>query len=72
MGNEGKMKYVFSEEEIAEIQEARRKNRDKNVDRRLTISQPALGRSPALPFLAAPIFSPYFFLPSGSLKQKIE
>ena len=29
------MKYVFSAEEIAEIQEARRKNRDKNVDRRL-------------------------------------
>ena len=29
------MRYVFSEEEIAEIQEARRKNRDKNVDRRL-------------------------------------
>ena len=29
------MRYVFSEEEIAEIQEARGKNRDKNVDRRL-------------------------------------
>ncbi len=29
------MKYVFTEEAIAEIQEARRKNRDKNVDRRL-------------------------------------
>ena len=29
------MKYVFSAEEIAEIQEARRKNRDKNEDRRL-------------------------------------
>ena len=29
------MKYVFTKEEIAEIQEARRKNRDKNVDRRL-------------------------------------
>lgn len=29
------MKYTFTEEEIAEIQEARRKNRDKNVDRRL-------------------------------------
>lgn len=29
------MKYVFSEEEIAEIQEARRKNGNKNVERRL-------------------------------------
>ena len=29
------MKYVFTEEAIAEIQEARRKNRDKNVERRL-------------------------------------
>ena len=29
------MRYVFTEEEIAEIQETRRKNRDKNVDRRL-------------------------------------
>ena len=29
------MKNTFTEEEIAEIQEARRKNRDKNVDRRL-------------------------------------
>ena len=29
------MKYTFTEEEIAEIQEARRKNRNKNVDRRL-------------------------------------
>ena len=29
------MKYVFTKEEIAEIKEARRKNRDKNVDRRL-------------------------------------
>ncbi len=29
------MKYVFTEEEKAEIQEARRKNRDKNVERRL-------------------------------------
>ena len=29
------MKYVFTEEEIAEIQEARRKNRNKNVERRL-------------------------------------
>lgn len=29
------MKYVFTKEEIGEIQEARRKNRDKNVDRRL-------------------------------------
>lgn len=29
------MKYIFTKEEIAEIQEARRKNRNKNVDRRL-------------------------------------
>ena len=29
------MKYTFTKEEIAEIQEVRRKNRDKNVDRRL-------------------------------------
>ena len=29
------MRYTFTEEEIAEIQEARRKNRDKNVERRL-------------------------------------
>lgn len=29
------MKYVFSEKEIAEIQEARRKNGNKNVERRL-------------------------------------
>ena len=29
------MRYVITEEEVAEIQEARRKNRDKNVDRRL-------------------------------------
>ena len=29
------MRYVFTEEEIAEIQEARRNNRDKNVERRL-------------------------------------
>ena len=34
-GDDERMKYVFSEEEIAEIHEARRKNRDKNVDRRL-------------------------------------
>ena len=34
-GDDGRMKYTFTEEEIAEIQEARRKNRDKNVDRRL-------------------------------------
>ena len=35
LGDDGRMKYRFTEEEIAEIQEARRKNRDKNVDRRL-------------------------------------
>ena len=29
------MKYVFIEGEIAEIQEARQKNRDKNIERRL-------------------------------------
>ena len=29
------MKYLFTEEETAEIQEARRRKRDKNVDRRL-------------------------------------
>ncbi len=29
------MKHAFTEEEIVEIQEARRKNRDKNIDRRL-------------------------------------
>ena len=34
-GDDVRMKYVFSEEAIAEIQEARRKNRNKNVDRRL-------------------------------------
>ena len=34
-GDDVRMKYVFTEEAIAEIQEARRKNRDKNVDRRL-------------------------------------
>ena len=40
------MRYVFSEEEIAEIQEARRKNRDKNVDRRLkALELKAKGRS---------------------------
>ena len=35
LGDDGRMKYRFTKEEIAEIQEARRKNRDKNVDRRL-------------------------------------
>ena len=40
------MKYVFTEAEIAEIQEARRKNRDKNVDRRLkALELKAAGRS---------------------------
>lgn len=40
------MKYVFSEEEIAGIQEARRKNRDKNVDRRLkALELKAAGRT---------------------------
>ena len=34
-GDDGKMKYAFTEEQIVEIQECRRKNRDKNVDRRL-------------------------------------
>ena len=34
-GDDERMKYVFSEEEITEIHKARRKNRDKNVDRRL-------------------------------------
>ena len=29
------MKYAFTEEDLAEIQEARRRNRDKNVERRL-------------------------------------
>ena len=40
------MRYVFSEEEIAEIQEARHKNRDKSVDRRLkALELKAAGRS---------------------------
>ena len=40
------MKYVFTEAEIAEIQEARRKNRDKNVERRLkALELKAAGRS---------------------------
>ena len=30
LGDDRRMKYTFTEEEIAEIQEARRKNRDKN------------------------------------------
>ena len=40
------MRYVFTEEEIAEIQETRRKNRDKNVDRRLkALELKAAGRT---------------------------
>lgn len=40
------MKYIFSEEEIAEIQEARRKNRNKNVDRGLkALELKAAGRT---------------------------
>ena len=35
MRDDEKMKYEFTEEEMTEIQEARGKNRDKNVDRRL-------------------------------------
>ncbi len=35
MGEEKMMKYRFTEEEIIEIREARSRNRDKNVDRRL-------------------------------------
>ena len=39
-------RYKFSSEEIAEIQEARRKNTDKRVDRRLkAIEMRAMGRS---------------------------
>ena len=39
-------RYKFSPEEIAEIQEARRKNTDKRVDRRLkAIEMRALGQS---------------------------
>ena len=38
------MRYVFTEE-IAEIQEARRKNRDKNVDRRLRALEMKAGGS---------------------------
>ena len=34
-GDDGRMKYVFTKEEIVEIEEYSRKNRDKNVDRRL-------------------------------------
>ena len=33
--DDGRMKYVFTKEEIVEIQEYRRKNWDKDVDRRL-------------------------------------
>ena len=40
------MKYAFTEEEIVEIQECRRKNRDKNVDRRLkALELKAAGRT---------------------------
>ncbi len=40
------MRYIFTEEEIAEIQEVRRKNRDKNVDRRLkALELKATGRT---------------------------
>ena len=40
------MRYVFTGEEIAEIQEARRKNRDKKVDRRLkALELKATGRT---------------------------
>ena len=40
------MRYIFTEEEIAEIQETRRKNRDKNVDRRLkALELKAAGRT---------------------------
>ena len=40
------MKYAFTEEEIVEIQEARRKNQDKNVDRRLkALELKATGRT---------------------------
>ena len=40
------MKYIFTEAEKAEIQEAKRKNRDKNVDRRLrALELKAEGRS---------------------------
>ena len=40
------MRYIFTEEEIAEIQEARHKNRDKSVDRRLkALELKAAGRS---------------------------
>ena len=45
-GDDGRVKYVFTEEEIAEIQEARSKNRDKNVDRRLkALELKAAGRT---------------------------
>ena len=40
------MKYAFTDEEIVEIQECRRKNRDKNVDRRLkALELKAAGRT---------------------------
>ena len=35
LGDDIRMKYEFTAEKITEIQEARRRNRDKNVDRRL-------------------------------------
>ena len=45
-GDDVRMKYVFTKEAIAEIQEARRKNRDKNVDRRLrALEMKAEGRT---------------------------
>ena len=45
-GDDGRMKYAFTEEEIVEIQETRRKNRDKNVDRRLkALELKAAGRT---------------------------
>ena len=45
-GDDGKMKYAFTEEQIVEIQECRRKNRDKNVDRRLkALELKAAGRT---------------------------
>ena len=45
-GDDRRMKCAFTEEEIVEIQEARRKNRDKNVDRRLkALELKAAGRT---------------------------
>ena len=46
LGDDRRMKYTFTKEEIAEIQEARSKNRDKNVDRRLkALELKATGRT---------------------------